>query len=124
MDGVLDQLIETISARLSVKQRMIVAIDGRCAAGKTTLAAHLQAQMDCAVFHMDDYFLRPEQRTASRLDMPGGNVDYERFDSEILLPLRNGAKWLTYQPYNCKTQALKPPVKVYVRSVNIVDTSI
>ena len=29
-----------------------------------TLAARLQKDLDCRVFHMDDFFLRPQQRTA------------------------------------------------------------
>ena len=72
---------------------------------------------------MDDYFLRPEQRTAERIGTPGGNVDYERFYSEILLPLRNGAECIAYQPYDCGTQSLKPPVKVRACTVNIVEGS-
>ena len=45
----------------------IVALDGRCAAGKTTLAARLQQRSGCNVVHMDDFFLRPAQRTKARL---------------------------------------------------------
>ena len=55
--------------------RVVVAIDGRCGSGKTTLAAALQKEFSCAVFHMDDFFLRPEQRTEERLAQPGGNAD-------------------------------------------------
>lgn len=117
------KIIESVSVLLSEKKRLLIAIDGRCAAGKTTLAAHLQEQMDCAVFHVDDFFLRPEQRTAERLGMPGGNVDCERLCSEILLPLKNGADWITYQPYDCKARVLERPVKVRACSVNIVEGS-
>ena len=38
---------------------------GANGAGKSTLAAQLQAQLSCRVFHMDDFFLRPEQRFPS-----------------------------------------------------------
>lgn len=72
---------------------------------------------------MDDYFLRPEQRTAGRLDTAGGNVDYERFYSEIVQPLKSGAEQITYQPYDCMTQTLKPQITVYPCSVNIVEGS-
>ena len=53
-------LLRRIHALAAVQPRVLVAIDGRCAAGKTTLAASLQAQLGCNVFHMDDFFLRPE----------------------------------------------------------------
>ena len=34
----------------------IIAIDGRCAAGKTTLAARLAKELGGDVIHMDDFF--------------------------------------------------------------------
>lgn len=53
----------------------LIAIDGRCAAGKTTFAEKLSSIMECSVIHMDHFFLRPEQRTKERLAQAGGNVD-------------------------------------------------
>lgn len=59
---------------------VILALDGTSARGKTTLAAWLQQQFeDCAVYYMDDFILRPEQRTPERFSESGGNVDRERF---------------------------------------------
>ena len=46
-------------------QRLLIAVDGRCASGKTTLAASLERETGCNVVHMDDFFLRPEQRFSS-----------------------------------------------------------
>ena len=85
-----DRLLTVIRALLDRQTRVIAAIDGRCGAGKSTLAAQLQAQLSCRVFHMDDFFLRPEQRTAARLAQPGENVDHERFLSEVLQPALRG----------------------------------
>ncbi len=119
----MEQIAEVILRNLPAKQRLIIAIDGRCAAGKTTLAAYLQRKLSGSVFHMDDFFLRPKQRTAQRLDTPGGNVDYERFSSEILLPLLSGARRIAYRPYDCKTQALKPLLTLDASPVNIVEGS-
>ena len=44
----------------------IIAIDGRCAAGKTTLAARLAKELGGDVIHMDDFFLPLELRTEER----------------------------------------------------------
>lgn len=74
------------------------------------------------MFHMDDFFLRPSQRTPERLREPGGNVDYERFLGEVLVPLRKGEPFV-YRPYDCKTQALKEPVAVQQHPVNIIEGS-
>lgn len=102
--------------------RLLIAIDGRCAAGKTTLAARLQERWNCPVFHMDDFFLRPEQRTPERLREPGGNVDYERFLREVLQPLRAGRE-ITYTAYNCHTKKLEKPVLMLPCHLNLVEGS-
>ena len=107
---------------LSFDHPVVIAIDGRCAAGKTTLAGQLQQQLRCPVFSMDDFFLRPEQRTPQRLAQPGGNVDYQRFLQEVLLPWREG-KEFSYRPYNCHTQALEAPVAVLPGPIAVAEGS-
>lgn len=62
---------------------VIIAIDGRCAAGKLTLALLLSEQPDATIFHMDDFYLQGRQSTYERLNEVGGNVDYERFAKEV-----------------------------------------
>ena len=113
-------LLLRIRALAAVQPRVLVAIDGRCAAGKTTLAASLQAQLACNVFHMDDFFLRPEQRTEARFAQPGGNVDRERFLEEVLLPLREG-KPVDYRRFDCATFTIAPPQRIKAGTLNIVE---
>lgn len=90
---------------------MIIGIDGRCAAGKTTLAATLATRLGerAQVIHMDDFFLRPEQRTEARLAEPGGNVDRERVLAEALEPLSNGQS-CAYRPWDCRALAFGEPI--------------
>ena len=109
-----------IQQLLSEKETMIVAIDGNCTAGKTTLANQLAANYDCNIFHMDDFFLRPEQRTVERFAEIGGNVDYERFNEEILLPLKSGKPFF-YRPFDCSTFQLTDPVAVNPKKLNIIE---
>jgi len=115
-------LFEKIDALCKVKEQVIVAIDGNCAAGKTTLAALLKDRYDCNVFHMDDFFLRPVQRTAERLEETGGNVDYERFKCEVLEPLKMDKPFF-YQPYDCRTQTFREKISVMPRQLNIIEGS-
>lgn len=91
------------------KEWVLIAIDGRCASGKTTLAGCLKQQLSCELVHMDDFFLRPEQRTKERLLEPGGNVDAERMLSEVIKPLLAG-KDASYHPYDCHTGSFAAPV--------------
>ena len=109
-----------IQQLLSEKETVIVAIDGNCTSGKTTLANQLAANYDCNVFHMDDFFLRPEQRTPERFAEVGGNVDYERFKEEILIPLQDG-KQFSYRPFDCSTFTLANPVTVIPKQLNIIE---
>ena len=99
---------------------IIVAVEGYCCSGKTTLAKRLAKQYDCNVFHMDDFFLRPFQRTEERLAIPGGNVDYERFQEEILLPVKRGQSF-SYRPFCCSSMSLGTPVQVTAKKINIVE---
>lgn len=118
----MDNLVKIIGG-LPKDKPLIIGIDGRCAAGKTTLAAKLQAEIDCAVFHMDDFFLRPEQRTEKRLQAAGENVDHERFLEEVMLPLKSGENPIVYRPYDCKKQALRGEIDLQTAAVNIVEGS-
>ena len=114
-------LLASLDRQLAAKKRVILALEGGSAAGKTTLAALLcQIYPDCSVFHMDDFFLRPEQRTPERLAEPGGNVDYERFSREVLTPLHRG-ETVQYRPYNCHTQTMGDLTEAAPRTLNIVE---
>ena len=114
------QLLNAIDRLLAEKSRVLIAIDGPCTAGKTTLAGLLQQKYDCSVIHMDEFFLRPSQRTQERLQEPGGNVDYERFYEEVLLPLAAGEVF-TYRPYSCKDQTLTDPITVYPNRLTVIE---
>ena len=111
------------TAREGGKRTLLVAIDGRCAAGKTTLCAALEKSLSdvgVTVLHMDDFFLQPACRTPERLATPGGNVDHERFLADVLLPLSRGEDF-TYQPFSCKTQTLCEAVPVHPAPIVLVE---
>ena len=120
MEEIISCLKEHIDGLLLNGRNIVVAIDGNCTAGKTTLTAALEKAYDCNVFHMDDFFLRPEQRTAERYAEPGGNVDYERFQEEVMIPLKEG-KPFAYRPFSCRTFTLQDAVKITPKTLNIVE---
>lgn len=116
---VVEQLQELVA---SDRERIIIAIDGKCASGKSTLGSYLQKEFDANLFHMDDFFLQKQQRTPERLTEVGGNVDYERFFTEVLEPLLAG-ETVEYRPFHCKTLQIGERVEVFPKRVNIIEGS-
>lgn len=92
-------LREAASSILSSGAR-IIAIDGRSAAGKTSLAALIAESSGGSIVHMDDFFLPVDMRTPERLSSPGGNVHSERFIEEVLPHLAR-KEMFSYRRFDC-----------------------
>jgi len=90
---------------LARKGRGVVAIDGRCGCGKSTLGALMGEVFSCNVFHMDDFYLPKGRRTENWLTIPGGNMDLERFKEEVLTPVFAG-RGVHYRPFDCSSGCL------------------
>ena len=120
MNEIISCVKSHIDHLLEAGKPVIIAIEGNCTAGKTTLAAALEKEYDCNLFHMDDFFLRPEQRTTERYAQPGGNVDYERFREEVLENLKQGSGF-SYRPFDCSTFTLMDRVPVQPKQLTIVE---
>lgn len=113
-------VLSAIDRAMTCHPRLRVAIDGPCASGKSTLGAVLSEIYQSPLIHMDDFFLRPEQRTPQRLAEPGGNVDYERFSREILSPLLAGRP-ARYGPWLCHSGTFGAEVIVPPTPLTIVE---
>ena len=113
-------LLAKIEVESLKKSPALIAIEGGSASGKTTLSQLLSRVYDCNVFHMDDFFLRPEQRTEERFSQAGGNIDHERFLEEVLLPLSQG-KTVQYRAFDCSTFTLRPAVEIAPKGLNIIE---
>lgn len=105
---------------LASNDRLILAIDGRAASGKTTLADRLAKERGASVVHMDHFFLQAHQRTKERLDTAGGNVDYERFLEEIAAPLLAGLPF-SYRPFDCQKMAMGAIIHIDATPLTIVE---
>lgn len=118
----LNDIAQLLLTEIKRQNASLLAIDGRSAAGKTSLAAHLTGLCDCNVIHMDHFFLRPEQRTMERLQQVGGNVDYERFLTEVLIPLHEG-RTFSYRPWDCHKQEMAEAVLIPQKPLAIIEGS-
>lgn len=113
-------VVEQALAENVLTDTVIVAIDGACGGGKSTLGEALLAKYECNLFHMDDFFLRPEQRTKERYEEPGGNVDYERFQEEVLSHLAD-EDGFSYRPFCCRTMNFGETVRIRRHRLNIIE---
>lgn len=126
--GVLLKAIERLMSSANAYEKnspkktdaIIIAIDGNCCAGKATLANALGLKYGASVFHMDDFFLRKEQRTKERYLQPGGNVDRERFEKEILKKLKSKQS-MNYSRFDCKKMELTDSILIDYKNINIVE---
>lgn len=98
----------------------VVAIDGRCASGKSTMARQLSAITGAGVIHMDDFFLPQGLRTPERLQEPGGNIHYERFLQEIVPQLGSGAAF-SYRRFDCGRMELGESCLVPEGRIRVVE---
>lgn len=121
-----EEIVEALISKMNEENLLergrsyIIAIDGRCASGKTTLAQELARRLSCSVIHMDHFFLQPGQRTRERLEEPGGNVDRERFKEEVMEPLRGGEEF-SYRIFDCRVMDFCGSVRVKRTPVVIVE---
>jgi uridine kinase len=118
----LNTICQTIDHLKCNQHPICIAIDGKCGSGKTTLASYLQAQYDCNVFHMDDFFLPPALRTPERYNQAGGNVDYLRFKQEVIAGIQSDQTF-QFSQFNCKTMTMGDIVNVTPKQINIIEGS-
>jgi len=102
------------------KGEVTLAVEGGAASGKSTLAELLSRVYGCTVIHVDDYFLRPEQRTPERLSEIGGNFDRERFIDEVALPLSRGED-MCVRRFDCGTMTLGEATEVKRSRLTVIE---
>lgn len=101
---------------------VLLAIDGRCGSGKTTLAIWLAQQLHCPVLHTDDFYLPLSARCENWQQQPGANMDFYRLRQEVLQPLLC-AQPAQYRAYSCAAGAFLPPAPLPGAPLTILEGS-
>ena len=102
------------------RRPLVIALDGRSASGKSTLAQDMAEIVGAGVIHMDDFFLPGELRTPERLAAPGGNVHYERFLADVL-PHLTRMEPFAYPRFDCGKMAICGERQVPAAALHIVE---
>lgn len=115
-------ILEKAAKAASTDKVYVIAIDGRAASGKSTIANQLKQILGADIIQMDDFFLPGELRTKDRYNTPGGNVHYERFLKEVL-PYLSLPQSFSYRKFNCSTMDYDGKCAIDNASFRIVEGS-
>jgi len=99
------ELIQKIKEQIKDGKKVVIAIDGPSASGKSTLSSALIESFDALVFHVDDYFLPEHMKKPSRISEIGVFFHYERMISEIFATIHESH--IISHHFNCSTQTLE-----------------
>ena len=121
----LEQLTGILTAALALQptKPLVLALDGRCGSGKTTLAAALAEQFpDSTVLHTDDFYLPPAGRVPGWEQIPCANMDLTRLRDEALRPAYKGLP-VPYRAYSCREGACLPVQQLRAQPLVILEGS-
>jgi len=88
-------ILESIVERRAQKGRVIVAIDGRGGAGKSSLARAIGASVPDSIHIEYDWFHLTREKTSST-----ERFDNQRLVNELIKPFRAGQKSVLFERYN------------------------
>ena len=118
-----EELTSTIADRLARQSAVLVALDGRCGSGKTTLAEQLTERFPQSItVHTDDFYLPSSRRVTGWEKIPCANMDIQRLRDEVVAPARAGQAF-SYQAYSCREGAYLPPRPLSPAPLVIVEGS-
>lgn len=116
----LEEEIDRRLRELRGEERLVIAIDGHAASGKTTAGDYLAERYEGNVIHMDDFFLPFAMRTARRMETPGANIHWERFLEEVWKPLLAGEAF-EYRRFDCQSGDYGTCHRFLPATVNIIE---
>jgi uridine kinase len=119
-----DDVLARLRALTRRRQTLLVGVDGRGAAGKSTFARALeQAAGDVTVVEFDDFY-RPSAERVARLAQAdpeiGGSFDWRRLRDQVLAPLSRDEPG-DYQRYDWPSDTLAERHSVPVGGVVLVE---
>lgn len=113
------KILSAIDNALNHKDNILIAIEGRCCSGKTTLSEKLKnIYHSIVIYHTDDFFLPPERKTPKRLAERGGNIDYEAL-KHLITSIKSGVAF-EYKKYDCHSLSYTTHISSPA-SINVIE---
>lgn len=114
--------IDEIEKLIKTKKEVVIAIDGMSGSGKTTLAFHFKKIFNANLFHIDDFFKKPNINNDDPLLEYGANIDFSLILKSIINKIENNED-VFYNPFDFKSHRHLEEITVKARSVNIIEGS-
>ena len=98
-DAIYLSAVKRIAELAGSSEPVLIAIDGRCGSGKSTMGQWMQEHFDCNLFHMDDFYLPFAKRIPGWEKIASANMDLSRFLEQVIIPVKRGEQ-VAYKAYN------------------------
>ena len=120
-----EQLTGILTAALALQptKPLVLALDGRCGSGKTTLANTLARQFPAStILHTDDFYLPTADRVPGWEQIPCANMNLARLRDEALRPAYEGQP-VPYRAYSCREGRCLPVQQLSAQPLVILEGS-
>ena len=114
--------IEKIIKKKELEGQIVVAIDGKCGSGKTTLSDKLNANHNYNVVHMDDFYLPFQKRDKNWMNEIGGHMDFDRVIDTVLKPYKEHIE-TNYISYDCHSDKYLQKIDVDLDKILLLEGS-
>jgi uridine kinase len=121
--AVIDRIATDIQRLLQRRSFVLVAIDGRGGAGKSTLAAELSPRFGATVVAIDDFSRAMDEAVRWRLSAEEAyrqNFDWQRLRDQVLVPLRRNQP-ASYQRYDWILKRLGETAQAEPKGVVVIE---
>jgi uridine kinase len=118
----IDRIIANIQSLLQRRHCVLVAIDGRGGAGKSTLASELSGRLDASVA-ADDFYRVMDEGARWRLgpeEAYNQNFDWQRLRDQVLAPLRRNQP-ARYERFDWISRRLGAHAQVEPKGVVLIE---
>lgn len=100
----------------------VIAIDGPCGGGKTTLANEIDRELGFNILHMDDFYLPFQKRDKNWMNIVAGHMDFERLIGNVLKPYREKRK-TNYISYDCHSDKYLQEIPIDLSKILVIEGS-
>lgn len=114
--------IRNIIDEKKIKPSAVIAIDGPCGGGKSTLASEIEKVLGFNILHMDDFYLPFDKRDKNWMNIIAGHMDFERLIENVLKPYMSGEK-TNYISYDCHSDKYLQEIPIDLDKILVIEGS-